>query len=373
MDKAQTKAKIRKLLFLTLTLVISVLIFFLVFGLPGRLLSELTKGWLSQLTALIPSPTQGARLFVLHDLAYSGIVPILITFLGFLPQLLILFSCIEAVRHLKLPHGLNSLLLGFGCTTIAISAIEKEESGEDNTKEINKTKSKTLLMSFIPCSAKIPVLLIFVTGFFQFSFFTIYLLYAACLAIGFAVYALYCKRKELNPLHFLKHESKQQSSDERAQNIFRSIGRILLQTLLFFKRLGLPLLIGATLIYFLSHYTFSLNYTDHVQASILYRIADFISPIFSAIGLGNAVAITVLIFGLLGKEMIATALVIMATAATFTYASALAFLAFVMLYPTCLNAFFAARKKISTRFAFFVALINFLTAYVVAGFIYWFF
>ncbi|MCL2851202.1 MAG: hypothetical protein FWE01_02470 [Firmicutes bacterium] len=373
------RVKVRKLFHILLIVGASIFVFWLVFGLPGRELSRLVQSGLGRLIEIVPSPVREQRLFILHDLAYNGLLPIVVTFLGFLPQLLILFICLEVLKRFRISDGIVPFMTGFGCTMVAVSTIGTMKKGGPRNlglwptfKEkqmIERQKARVLLLSFIPCSAKIPVLLIFVTGFFQFSFLTIYLLYALATVTGLGVYWIYCRTKGVNLQLSKKVDVKK---DEQKEKICSSMKRVIFQVLSFFRRLSFPILISAMIIYFSSHYTFSLRYTAEIQNSILYQIANFVAPLFTYVGLGNAVIITVLVLGLLGKEMIASSLAIIGSAVTFTQASALAFLTFVMLYPACLNTFFTIRKKIGIRFAFFVAGINLAVAYVMAGFMYWF-
>jgi len=314
--------------------------------------------------SLLPEPKTGNMFFVSYNLIYSGILPIAVTFLGFLPQLLILFACMEMSRHFRMPNGLSGLMLGFGCTTVAVSSLDK--------KTTEAQKAKILLLSFIPCAAKIPVLLVFVTGFFEFSFYIIYLLYLMTICVGVLVFLIFCLVKKINLKKFFTNLSNSCTKIFfTKQSMHDSLKNILNQTLQFFKRLGFPILISGTLIYFLSHYDFRLLYTTEIQNSILYNIAGIISPLLSPIGLGSAVILTVLLFGLLGKEMIASTLAILGPTIVFTNSSAIAFLVFVMLYPTCINAFFATKRKVGLNFALTVTAINLTVAYLTAGLIYW--
>jgi len=243
--------------------------------------------------------------------------------------------------------------MGFGCTTVAVSTV--------------KDKRKAILLPFIPCSAKAPVVFL-VAAVLRLNFFVVFLLYIFCVLIGVVASRAAC-------------HSEPQGHTE-AKNLCRSqkfAKTVTSNTLQFFKRISGPVLIAATILYFLKTYTFHFQIAREFDDSILYWLCYSLSPIFVPLGLGSPAVIAALAFGILGKELVAATLalfapasLILSTAAPFgfTTASLFAFVVFFMLYPPCVSAIKATAVQTDNRTAFKSVLLNLTVAYLAAFLVY---
>ena len=326
-------------------LVLSLAVFWLAFGPVGRTLSDL---WTACFTWLRPPGVLGA------------VWTVATTLLGLLPQILILFSYFYFLEK----SGLNfpsHILMGFGCTTVAVST--------------TKDKRTAILLPFIPCSAKAPVILM-VAAALRLNFFVIFLMYAGCVLIGIAVSRTFARVRHCE-------EHLRSKADEaiptRKTNFAKSVT---LNTLQFFKRISGPVLIAAAVLYFLKSYTFHFARAVTFNESVLFWICDLLSPCFMPLGLGSAAVIAALAFGFLGKElaaatvlMFASPALLLSTAAPFgfTTASLAAFVVFFMLYPSCICAIRATAAQVGGRTAFLGVCLNLVVAYVAAFAVYAFF
>ena len=250
-------------------------------------------------------------------------------------------------------------MMGFGCTTLAVASH-------------TPTRTRTATLSFIPCSAKIPVILIFVNSFFEFPFYVIFVLYVLTIVVVCVVAtcfpdAVSTRVKETKCTLCNESSSLETRKENQVSQPFSILKTSLNQTLKFLHKLGPPILLVTIALYYLSHYTFHLQYTTEPNQSILYNIARVFSPFFAPLGLGNGAVVATLVLGLLGKELIVAGLESICTS-IFSPASAFAFLVFVMLYPVCMNAFITIKNHHGKRFAATLAALNFAVAWVVAFF-----
>jgi len=293
-------------------LLLSLAVFWLAFGPIGRTLSD---WWTACFTWIKPPGLLGALWTVAT------------TLLGLLPQILILFSFFHFF------DSPSHVIMGFGCTTVAVSA--------------TKSKRTAILLPFIPCSAKAPVVLL-VAGVLRLNFFVIFLLYVFCVVVGLVVSRVACKRQSLDPFDCAQDDK---------------LGPIRM-TFQFFKRISGTVLIAAAVLYFLSNYTFYFQHTSSFNQSILYWLCKTLSPLFVPIGLGNPAVIAALVFGFLGKELVAASIVL--TPFVLTTASLSSFIIFFMLYPPCVSAIRAIATQTDKRTATLSVTLNFLLAYTFA-------
>jgi ferrous iron transport protein B len=314
-------------------LFLSLAVFYLAFGPIGRTLSDL---WSACFTWLCPPGVLGA------------VWTVATTLLGLLPQILILFSFFYFLERsgLNFPSG---VIMGFGCTTVAVS--------------LTRNRRTAILLPFVPCSAKAPVVLM-VAAALKLNFFVIFLMYVGCVLIGLLVSRL-CR--------------SERSEESRVRTDKRFFTSVLSNTLQFFRRISGPVLIAAAVLYFLKTYTFHFQVAANFNQSILFWICDLFSPLFVPLGLGSAAVIAALAFGILGKELVAATMVLfsapellLSTASPFgfTTASLAAFIVFFMLYPPCVSAIRAAAAQVGTRTAFLSVALNLIVAYCIAFIVY---
>ena len=154
----------------------------------------------------------------------------------------------------------------------------------------------------------------------------------------------------------------------------------------FIKRVfGVVLSVGI-IIWILTHTRFNLSYTQNINDSILFSIANCISFIFAPIGLDNAGIVCALIVGFVAKELIVStmsitnhattnsglisSLTLASSAINFTIPSAVSFLMFSSLYCSCASNL-AVLKKETDTFTMWLSIISqFTIAYMLSFVVY---
>ena len=315
-----------------LLVAISVAIFYVVFDAPGTFLSNQFRGLLESGAAILfpDPPDDGAFIHFLLRVFVNGVVPVVIILLGFLPQIFLIFLSLELIKFLDLKLQTH-YLLAFGCTTMAVGSTE------------NLRKRDMVLISFIPCGAKLPIILTFgaVLGL---NFIAVFFIYVLCIGVGFLLSRTQkcdgCKA----PCVIEKPSPKSAISNSLA----------------FIARITGPVMIAAPILYFLH------------ELGYLYSIADFISPVFAPLGFAHPVLIVAILFGFLGKELVLATLVTLAAALPpLGDTAALSFLIFVILGPPCISALAAIRTQSDAKFTATVFFLTFTAAYIASFVFFW--
>jgi len=284
----------------------------------------------------------------------NGLVPVIITLVAMLPQVVIMFACIEILKACKIIQSTSPVLLGFGCTTIAYASKDPI------------SKPTAVLLAFIPCAAKMPVVMVMSLIF---DFWLIYLIYVLSVSMGLLSYWLLSKKFPTKKNHATCTPRKVSWHDIPLD--------VLQNSLKFLKRILGPVLVASVVLYFVSNFTPTLRSTNDITQSIIYNAMAIFAPLFTPIGINHAMFLVALLFGLLAKELAIasfSAFVIVGSLdVIFTVQSIYSFFVFFMLYPLCLPAFTALARRFGHRFAWVVAGINFFVAYLFAGLFFWIF
>ena len=226
----------------------------------------------------------------------------------------------------------SDFTLGFGCTTLAVAAIDGEKPPQEK-------KRLARFLSFIPCSAKLPTLIFICTVILGWTAFGVIFLYVFSIFVGLILGGYKIIKKP---------RLKKLTLKQLAVVIFKN-------TLEFLKRITGGVFIAATVLY-------TLNYFD-----FLLPICAFLEPLFVPIGLGSAAVIACLVFGLVAKEMIIGAILTFGAANLgLTAASSVSFLLFVLFYTGCVSSIVAMRAKLGTGFAIRTAVLSFAVAYAIS-------
>ena len=315
---------------------------------------------------------------LLCDFLCNGVVNGVGSVLAFLPNILILFffmymfeesgylthvaALLDNMMHKIGLHG-NSvvpLLMGFGCNVPAILA----------TKSIPDAKRRILTMLIIPfmsCSARLPILVLLVGAFFpENPILIIFALYAMSIII--AIFSAILLNKlffkiplDLTPVELLPLKKPK-------------IKNVLLFTwdagYEYLKKIGTVVLIAMMTIWFLSHYPTNnkidaCNHTIYVdnyqEDTYLARFGHFIEPALSPLGFDWKMSVC-LTTGLAAKEFIVGSMAILYThqeaddenrllgdyiknAGSFTIPVTFSFLVFSMLYMPCVATIFIIKKE----------------------------
>lgn len=315
------------------------------------LFAHLREALLEPATAQLP---RGLKSF-LTDGLYDGLG----TVLTFLPVIALFFLALAIVEDsgylarvaflvdaLMSRLGLDGRafvmqLMGFGCNVPAIMG----------TRIMRSRNLRALTMLVIPfslCSARLQVFLFITTAVFSPAAAPLVLLSLYVLSILLAMLTALLWRGryvsheplllELPPyrlptLRFLFHES------------WRA-------TLQFLRGAGGYIVLGVVLVWFLTHYPFEAQPAG--PETLAGRLADWLEPVFSPLGLDNLLAIA-LLFGFVAKEIVIGALAVIYSAgpdelqgilaSRLDTVQAMSFLIFTLIYTPCLSTIATIRQE----------------------------
>lgn len=330
----------------------------------------------------------------LIEFVKNGILSSIVTVIGFLPQVTLLFIFLNLLENSGLISrfayifddflnffGLNGkalyiMLLGLGCNTVSTTATRN--MGEKNLK------AKTAIINpYISCMARLPVYVLIASAMFsKFSFFVVFGLYVLGLVVALTMSLILNKT-------ILKSNSKELLLEfpplkgVDLKEVLK-VGKV--SAIDFFKRVFTVVLSVGIIVWILSHTQFNLQYAQDISNSILFFIASKLSFIFAPIGLYSAGIVSALIVGVLAKELIVStiaicnnvqsqkmlglSLVIPTSVITFSIPSAVSFLIFSLLYSPCASNLTIIKKETSSFYMWFSLISQFTIAYMLSFVVY---
>ena len=324
-------------------------------------------------------PTAGANP-LLVSLLCDGIISPVGSVLSFLPQIGMLtlltalledsgflsrcaYICDKPLKRLGLQGKcFFCLMMGFGCTVPAAFSTKILENRHDKIKTL-------LLLPFIPCSAKMPLILMMFSFFSKNAVRAVILIYGISVFCG-TVYMFILKIKDSKKENGLFILELPRYSLPGAKSVRYAVISRLSEFLL---KSGTVILICSIFMWLLSHFTPSLKFTEGV-GSITELIGQKALFFFSPLGLNDGDQVVSLISGIFAREAIVSSLKIMynssstALADAFSGASALAFCTFSVLFSPCIGSLAAIRKEIADNRIFFAALLlQSIAAYLISA------
>lgn len=227
-----------------------------------------------------------------------------------------------------------SLISGFGCTTSAILT-----SGGYSTKSAQKRT--VAILPYIPCGAKLPVFLTFLSPLFENPFPIITCFYFS----GLALSLLFC---------FILKGQKENMLSEVAPIVFPSIKTTLKKLCFYAKafiiKIGVTITLFCVASWLLSHFTFKLQFVEG-EGSVLAAISKVITPLFYPMGIHDWQLAYASICGFIAKENIAASItMLMPNGANLSLASALSLCTFILLSPPCISALSASHRELGLKF-----------------------
>jgi ferrous iron transport protein B len=317
----------------------------------------------------------------LQGLILDGIVAGVGAVLGFVPQMLILFiflAFLEACGYMARiafimdrifrRFGLSGksfipILIGTGCGVPGIMASRTIESDRDRKMTIMTT-------TFIPCSAKLPIIALIAGAMFGGAWWVAPSSYFVGIAAIICSGVILKKTKlfagdvapfvmELPAYHW-----------PTAVNILRSMWE---RGWSFIKKAGTIILLATIFVWFTS----SFGWVDgsfgmvEMSDSVLAKIGSLIAPIFAPLGWGNWKSAVAAITGLIAKENVVGTFGILfnfaevaedgveiwsALAASFTMLAAYSFLVFNLLCAPCFAAMGAIKREMNNARWFWIAI-----------------
>lgn len=362
-----------------LLLFLSAALFFS-FGAPGGLPAE----WFS---ALLIFPLRQLFLWISGSLPpffaaflTDGVLAGTAAVLDFAPRLFLLFFFLTVLEDsgylaragaLCAPlfrfFGLSGeaavpLLLGVGCSVPAILSARHIRDGGTRRLTI-------LLVPFIPCSARLPVLATLSVLFFA-SPLAARVIPVLGGAVLFLLFAFLLSRKS-RPLPFVGELPRFRFPS--VQNVLRVSLR---RTGHFLKKAGLVIPLAAALLWLLSHITPRGMPTAAPEGSLLALVSGAIAPIFAPLGFGCWQAVAALLSGIAAKETVLSALAVFAGGelsalpAFLSPRGALSFLCFFATYCPCAATQLAVRREGGRRALAACLALSFLGAYLLSFLVY---
>lgn len=223
-----------------------------------------------------------------------------------------------------------SLVSGFGCTAAAIATTRGYSSESSRRKTI-------AVLPFIPCGAKMPLFLTFLSPLFSNPFPAICALYFSGVALAIAVSAAIKGDKEgliseVAPICV-----------PRPQAVLK---KLFFQVKSFIIKISTYVFAFCTVSWLLSHFSFTQGYCAP-QDSILGFISRLITPLFAPMGISDWRLAYAAVTGFAAKENVAaTIAMLIPEGLSLGFAPTMAFCVFFLVCPACVSAFAASVKEI---------------------------
>ncbi|GMB10774.1 MAG: ferrous iron transport protein B [Candidatus Improbicoccus devescovinae] len=345
-------------------------VFYITFGPIGTFLEKYLRILINQGIGQISETvfTQIHMNSAFKSLILGAIIPGVGEIISFLPPIMLLFALISLLedvgymsraafimdRSLK-NIGLSGrafipLLMGFGCSVPAITSTRILENRQEKNLSI-------FLIPFMSCGSKMPVNLLFLSGFFPkykaLGIFLIYLLGAIFCAISAWLFKSTIFKSKPTPLILELPEYKIPS----LRNMYVQVWDRLRD---FLERAGTVILAFTVVIWFLQSFDIYLNYTLDSSKSILVFLGNLLAPLFIPCGFGYWRPCVALLTGLISKEMVVSTMAVLyksnsleplkdLLAQDFNAISAISFLIFVLFYPPCMAAIANSYKELRSK------------------------
>ena len=383
-----------------LALPIFALVMFVVYYLSISTVGTMMTDWVNDVlfTEMIPPAVEGWLTAAntapwLQSLVLDGIIAGVGAVLGFLPQMMVLFLLLALLEdcgymariafimdRVFRRFGLSGksfipMLVGLGCGVPAVQASRTIENDRDRKMTIMTT-------TFIPCSAKLPIIGLISGALFHGSGWIATSAYFVGIA-AIIVSGIILKKTKLfagDPAPFVM---------ELPAYHIPSVKGVLIhmwdRSKAFVRKAGTIIFLSSALIWFLSNFNFSLQMVE-TPDSILASIGRVIAPIFAPLGWGHWEAAVGSFAGLVAKENLVSVMAILygfaevaengdemwsVFAQNFTMISAYSFLVFNLLCAPCFAAIGAIRREMgSGKWTWIAVGYQCLFAYVVSLIIY---
>ncbi len=299
-------------------------------------------------------------------LVLDGIVAGVGAVLGFVPQMFVLFLLLALLEQCGYMariafildrvfrrFGLSGksfipILIGTGCGVPGIMASRTIENQNDRRMTIMTT-------TFIPCSAKLPVIALFAGAIFGGAW------WVAPSAYFLGIATILCSGIILKKTRFFAGNTAPFLMElpayhlPRASSVLRSMWE---RAWSFIKRAGTIILVATIIVWFISSYGFTAEGFGPVESddSILAAIGGLFAWIFMPLGFGNWEATAASISGLVAKENLVSTFAILygseghwyaTLQASLGFAAAYSLLAFNLLCAPCFAAMGAIRREMN--------------------------
>ena len=329
-----------------------ILTFFFAFHpiMPGALLKDLLEKLIcDDLNALI---VQNMRNPAIISLVSEGILGGVGGVLSFIPQILILYFFLTLLDESGITSALCfatdgifekvnlsgraafSLISGFGCTAAAILTTRGYSAPDAQKRTV-------AVLPFIPCGAKLPVFLTFLSPLFANPFPVITALYFLGLLVTVAVSAI-------------MRGGKEGLLSEVTPIGFPSIKTVAIKLCFYLKGFIIKVAVTVSLFciisWFFSHFSFTFAFVG-VEESMLAAFSRLIVPLFYPMGIDDWRLAYAALCGFIAKENVAATIsMLLPEGLALSFSSTLAMCIFILLCPACISAFSASVKETGWKF-----------------------
>ena len=352
---------------------------------------ETVFGFISQQTIYLMA--LGGVSITIQSLVVDGVIGGVGAVLGFVPQIAILFAFLSfledcgymsraafimdrAFRQFGLSgKSFIPMLVGTGCSVPGILATRTIENEKDRRLTI-------MLTPFIPCSAKMPVFVLFAASLFpEHSWVGPSMYFWGIMMVVISGMLL----KKTTPFSGEPAPFVMEMPAYHMPGLRTVVKHTWEQVKSFILKAGTIVFAASVLVWFLQSFNTSLDLVDPTK-SMLADVGHFIAPIFSPQGFGNWQAAFAAVTGFLAKEAIVSTFAILAGSggdagskadlvlklqSMFTPASAYAFMIFTLLAAPCFAAVGAIKSEMgSWKWTLFAVGYQTGLAYVLSAVIY---
>lgn len=365
-----------KWLFLPITLICFAIIYFFAISLAGKLFGEFLNDIIfgSMLNGLAENMTDG--FFKL--LFQNGIINGVGTVVSFLPQLTALFLCLSLLEECgymaRIAFNFDCLFRKFGLSGKSVIpfllATGCGVSGIMSSRTIENRKSRRLTImtaTFMPCSAKLPVIALISAQCFGGS----WLLALASYLFGIlAIIVSGIILKQIPNLNGSNSPFVMELPSYHVPNIKVILSQTIENVKDFLIKAGTVIFLSSTVVWFMSAYDFGFNQTQ-AEHSMLAIIGKTISPVFKPLGWSDWQAAVGTVSGLFAKENIVSTFGVLGFSANnLGKTAALSFLIFNLLCAPCIAATAAMIKETGFKSAVFAVVYQTVFAYFIAFYVY---
>ena len=272
------------------------LVFYLSVGSVGSFLSGLINDTFTPaLQLLVSSWLAKADLPWLTSLIVDGIIGGVMSVVGFLPQIMLLFGCISVLEasgymsrvafitdRLLNKIGLGgrsfvSMILGCGCSVPAIMATR-------TIKNINERNATVTLTPFMPCSAKLAVISFFTSyvlggnALFAISFYFLSIL--AIILGGLCLKVISRKKSDVENAFIMELPTYRLPTPSNVWKQMKDRGKA------FLIKAGTVIFVASVLLWLLTNFNFRFQMVD-TGNSMLAKLGKLIAPIFVPLGFND--------------------------------------------------------------------------------------
>lgn len=382
------ESKLSKVLYnpyLSLPIFFAILLLILFVAFAPYMLGDFLKGSIEAFFEKIVSGTWLAAIFHGQETKLfaflSNIVVSIGGLLAFVPQIAILFLALNFLEESGYISTLAfmtdgffqklgltgrtvfSILMGFGCTAVAVLTTRGLEN-----KEIQK---RTIaIMPYIACSAKLPILTAIASSFFpNYSFLTIIAMY-----FGGVLLALVCAII-VKKIYKTKEEFVLELATLQMPKMKILLKNMLYNCLQFIKKIMTTVLAFLMLMWLLSSFTITFQYVgEGSEGSMLYYIGQGVKVLFYPMGIFDWRVTVAAISGIIAKENVAGMLTQFFgdnLAGAMTIQSAIAFTVFMMTVTPCVTAIASVIKELGFKTGMYFTFTQLGIAFVLSYLAYW--